>query len=425
MNNPLRHTARHLRELAPFWRCLMPRSAKRVDRSRRLVVMLVISNLRIDPRVERAARSAASAGYEVVVICPDISSPSLAAAPLDWGPRVRFHSVPGETSVCVMQPPWLACEALHRAALEYAPLVIHCHDLTTALAGLSAARITRAFAVCDFHEWYSENVSWDAASAAWVAHPKGKRAWFRFAERVALWQADATVTVCGSIADELSRMARPAQRTVDVIRNIPPLSGSGKQYPSLKTELGLGPDDFLLLWQGGTGPSRMLEPIIEALAELPRVTFVIRGPSLDLFGEGYRALADRLGVGQRLVLQPPVPSADVVNAAHGADAGIWTLPKLSKNFYYALPNKIFEYMAAGLPVLAADFPEARKMVVGNGIGLCFDPYDPSSIAHCIRQLAEEPGTAERFRAAVPRALEGIAAETEWQTLPAIYRRLGG
>jgi alpha-maltose-1-phosphate synthase len=421
----IKAAAARIQPLAALWRCLLPRDPTHVDRSRKLVVMMVISSLRIDPRVERAARSAASAGYEVVVICPDISSPPLAEAPLDWGPGIRFDILSWEAASCVMQAPWLACDQLHRAALAYSPLVIHSHDLTTTLAGLSAARITGAFAVCDFHEWYSENVSWDAAASTWTPHPAPKRSWFRSVERLALWNSDAVITVCDSIAHELSAMAFPARRDVDVIRNIPPLTRSGKQYPSLKAELGLKPDDFLLLWQGGTGPSRMLEPIIEALVELPEVTFVIRGPSLEVFGDGYRSLADRLGVGSQLVLMPPVLSADVVDAAYGADAGIWTLPNLSKNFYYALPNKIFEYMAAGLPVLAADFPEARKMVGDNGIGLCFDPYDPSSIAACIRRLVEEPGLAEKFRETLQSVLAGIAAESEWEKLPALYRRLHG
>ena len=322
-----------------------------------------------------------------------------------------------------MEAPWLAGEAMYRAALEFRPGIFHCHDLTTALIGLAAARVRGARCVCDFHEWYSENVSWDTTLRQWVAHPPAKRRWFRIAERIAVSRADALITVCDSIAEELGAMSPFGRRKVEVIRNIPPLEGSGKAYPSLKNELGLPPDRFLLLWQGGTGPSRLLEPIIESLALLPNVTFVIRGPSLELFGDGYRQLAARVGAADRLVLLPPVPSADVVDAANGADAGIWSLPNLSKNFFYALPNKIFEYMAAGLPVLAANFPEARKMVEGNGVGLCFDPYNSQSIAAQVRRLAEEPALAQRCAAAIPVALDRIQAHREWDKLVAIYDRL--
>src|SRR6185369_7209682 len=225
------------------------------------------------------------------------------------------------------------------------------------------------------------------------------------AERLALRRADAVITVCDSIARELEAMAVPGTRRVNVIRNIPSLDRRAQfTYPPLRESLGLGADQFILLWQGGTGPSRMIEPIIEALAHAPSVAFVIRGPSLDLFGEGYRALARKCGVEDRLVLLPPVPSGDVVASAESADAGIWTLPNLSKNFYYALPNKIFEYLASGLPVLAANFPEARRMVEGYDVGLCFDPYDPRSIAAQLTRLATEPELHARLRANIPHAL---------------------
>jgi glycosyltransferase involved in cell wall biosynthesis len=414
-----------IRQLTPFWRATLPARATlaRDVARRREIVMLVISNLHIDPRVERAARAATGAGFSVKVIYPDAYPPHADEKAIDWGPGVTFVPLSKDAGAFIFEAPWLFGEEMHAAALRERPFAFHCHDLTTCMIGLSAARSTGAFCVCDFHEWYSENVSWDYAKNGWGPHPPAKKRAYRLAERLVLWRADAVITVCDSIASELSAMHPFGGRKVEVIRNIPPLHRSGKPYPSLKEELGLPADRFLLLWQGGTGPSRLLEPIIESLAFAPNVTFVIRGPSLDAFGDGYREVAARAGVSDRLVLLPPVPSADVVDAATGADAGIWTLPNLSKNFYYALPNKIFEYMAAGLPVLAANFPEARKMVEGNGVGLCFDPYDPKSIAAQIRKLAEEPEFAVRCRAALPHTLARIEADKEWDKLPMIYRSL--
>ena len=257
-----------------------------------------------------------------------------------------------------------------------------------------------------------------------MPHPAFKRWLFRLAERLVMWRADAVITVCDSIANELSATLSAAHRPVTVIRNIPPLVRTGNKHPPLKAALNVRDDQFLLLWQGGTGPSRMIEPIIQALAYSPRTVFVIRGPSLDLFGEGYRAVARAAGVEDRLILLPPVLSREVVDAAVGADAGVWTLPNLSKNFYYALPNKIFEYLASGLPVLAADYPEARKMVEDNGVGLCFDPYDPRSIATQVNRMAEDPALLRRLRQNIPTVLERIDAGREWHKLVAIYNALG-
>jgi glycosyltransferase involved in cell wall biosynthesis len=390
------------------------------------IVMLVVSDLRYDPRVEREARALASAGFEIVVIFPDNSIPPIGEQPLDWGPRISFRPLPIGASSYVMGFPWLFGRTMFRAARMERPLAFHCHDLNTVMIGFAAARRAKTRWVCDFHEWSSENVSWNAKAQRWTSHPPMRRELYRKVERFGMDRASAVVTVCDSIARELEEFAPASGRRVTVIRNIPELKARpSRNYPPLKRELGIAEDCFLLLWQGGAGPTRLIEPIIEALAYSAPTVFVIRGPSLEYFGQGYRDLADNCGVGDRLILLPPVLSRDVVTAAQGADAGIWTLPNLSKNFYYALPNKIFEYLAAGLPVLAAHFPEARRLVEGNGVGLCFDPYDTRSIAAALNRMIDEPQLAARMRAAIPGLLASIDAEREWQKLVALYRGLAG
>ncbi|MGE0022664.1 MAG: glycosyltransferase [Hyphomicrobium sp.] len=390
--------------------------------SGRTVVMLVVSDLRVDPRVEREARALARAGYDVVAVWPDLRDKP--PPELDWGPRVTFRTLPWDYGTFAYGFPGFLGHKMANIALEYQPLAFHAHDLSTALVGLIAARATGAHLVCDFHEWYSENVTWSVVRGAYVAHDWKVRNAYRFLERMAFKHATAVVTVCESLAREMEREFGARQGSVHVIRNIPSLNSEPTHaYRPLKDELGLAPETFVLLWQGGVGPSRMIEPIIEALPLVPKCVFVIRGPGIEFYGDGYRRLAEKLGVADRVMLLPPVPSRDVVAAAKGADAGIWTLPNLCKNFYYALPNKIFEYVAAGLPVLVAHYPEARKLVEGHAIGRCFDPYDPRSIAAAIQSLASSPNLTKQLSERTREALHDMNADAEWDKLVAIYRDL--
>jgi len=383
------------------------------------VVMLVVSALRIDPRVEREARVLAANGYRVTVICPDISSPPLHEQPIDWGANVEFDILGWRAASFINQYPWMHGDLMLEAALKYRPLTFHCHDLSTALIGLAAARLVGARCVCDFHEWYSENVSWDAAEQTYVPHPESTRTMYQAAEALVMSRADEVITVCDSIAQELQKAYPLGQKKVHVIRNVPSLKRSDAAYPSLRESLPVKQDQIILLWQGGTGPTRLLEPVIKALALAPSIVFAIRGPSLDLFGDGYRKLAEEAGVGDRLHLLPPVKSADVVAAAEGADIGIWTLPNLSKNFYFALPNKIFEYLAAGLPLVCANFPEARAVVDGCGVGETFDPYSPESIAGALTKMTDA-GARSRYAQNVGTALAELKADQEWSKLVSLY-----
>lgn len=86
-----------------------------------------------------------------------------------------------------------------------------------------------------------------------------------------------------------------------------------------------------------------------------------------------------------------------------ARAGLVTLHPM-RNYLDALPVKMFEYMAAGIPVIASDIPQWRAIVDGHGCGVCVDPYDPGAIAAAIDALVAQPALArqmgERGRAAV-------------------------
>ncbi len=428
-----RHMPRIRRTIAILWYCAMlrllrgPRSKPRLvgPGEKPRIVMLVLSYLPVDPRVEREAKALVSAGFEVTIICPEWSPP----APVpDWGPHIRIRVIPsnGPFHFYDQYFPYVYDGRLLAAALEEDAWAYHGHDLNTALPALVAAAKKRVPCICDFHEWYSENVSFNWTTRVYEPHPKLKRLIFQMLEYVAIHSASKVVTVCESIA-ELMEKKFHARQKIEVIRNIPNLNRGttvSKWFPmDIRAELGLPKETRVLLYQGGVGPSRNLEPIIRAMAYVKNAVFVIRGPAIDAFGAGYKQLAEECGCGNRVFWLPPVPSSEVVLEARAADIGIWTLlSNVGLNFKLALPNKVFEYLAAGVPILVADLPEARKIVDRYQVGLAFDPEDPKAIAAVINRLADDPDALATCRANIPLALQAMAADREWQKLVDIYRR---
>lgn len=391
---------------------------------KRDIVMLVISEVFRDPRVEREARALAAAGFPVKILYPDAFSFAYGIGPLDWGPGISFLPLPASYANFTARFPYVMSLRFLYAAMQETPFAFHAHDLSTSAMALAAARVQRARCVCDFHEWYSENVTWNVDRSTYEPHPRLKRWIYEATERAVLRQASAVVTVCESIAAELSAMVDPA-RNVVVIRNIPRVDTrhTPRVGPSLRAQLKVPSGSFLLLYQGGVGPSRLLEPVIDSLAHAPGVVLVLRGPGIEHYRELYEQRAARLGVADRLHCLPPVPSSEVVSAARDADAGIWTLPNLCKNFSYALPNKLFEYLAAGLPVLSADYPEVRRIVERYGVGLLFDPYSPESIAGAAARLARDGALARQLARNTTDALLDMRADREWDKLVEVYRAL--
>ena len=134
------------------------------------VVMLVVADLRVDPRVEREARALASAGYAVTVICPDPTQGHEPDLKIDWGAHITFELLHWSSGSFVMYRPGYVAGELFARAIKHQPLAFHAHDLTTAYAARAAARITGAHLVIDFHEWSSENVRWNRKLKRWETY---------------------------------------------------------------------------------------------------------------------------------------------------------------------------------------------------------------------------------------------------------------
>src|SRR5262249_54974181 len=98
----------------------------------------------------------------------------------------------------------------------------------------------------------------------------------------------------------------------------------------------------------------------------------------------------------------------------------WTLlANVGLNFKFSLPNKVFEYLAAGVPLLGADLPEVRRLVDRYRVGLCFDPECPRSIADAINRFTDDD-FLRTCRANIAGALEDLRADREWDKLAELY-----
>jgi Glycosyltransferase Family 4 len=136
----------------------------------RHIVMLVVSDPRVDPRVEREARALASAGYAVTVICPDPTHGHEPDLKIDCCARITFELLHWSSGSFVMYRPGYVAGELFARATKHQPLAFHAHDLTTAYAAHAAARITGAHLVVDFHERSSENVRWNRKLQRWETY---------------------------------------------------------------------------------------------------------------------------------------------------------------------------------------------------------------------------------------------------------------
>lgn len=158
---------------------------------------------------------------------------------------------------------------------------------------------------------------------------------------------------------------------------------------------GLQDRDFVVGFVGSLAGEEGLDLLLDALALAPPTTKLLAygGPAKE--AERLRHLAAQRGLTGRTLFPGPVEPAGLFARLAAFDAGALLLPDLGPNYRFRAPNKLFDYMAAGIPVLATPLPEPRSIVEGARCGLVVEPQ-PKAVAAALDRLAREPGQRDRM-----------------------------
>lgn len=183
---------------------------------------------------------------------------------------------------------------------------------------------------------------------------------------------------------------------VSVVRNCPtlvstlPPKGTLRRWIAENTQH--PPDSRLVVRHGGLGLAHYIEETIRALPSLPRDTlFVLIAPSDAELIARYRAVARSLGVDSRLLFHPFVPHDRLFSLLVDADVGMAVYSPANLNEQAPAPNKAFEFMAAGVPIIVASGNSLADDVVRAGAGLVIPPGDHTALVEAIAQLLNDNG----------------------------------
>jgi glycosyltransferase involved in cell wall biosynthesis len=160
------------------------------------------------------------------------------------------------------------------------------------------------------------------------------------------------------------------------------------------------PHSNTIVYAGQLYPWKGVSTLVSALAELPGAHLKIIGglSSEDQHTRALRQMAHDLAVLERTEFTGFVPHARVAEAMAGAAAAVVPLPDNPMARYFTSPLKLYEYMAAGLPIVASDLPALREVLEHERNALLVPPEDSAALASALRRLLAEPKLADRIRA---------------------------
>ncbi len=296
----------------------------------------------------------------------------------------------------------------HGMALQGIPIAL-------ALGGRARARV-----LYDARDLYPE-------SGNLARMPAAVRSAAGLAERRWARRSDGIITVNAELAAILAlRFGRPLP---SVVMNCPPEwtppAVRDRRFHEL---LGLAPEIRVVLYHGGLLPSRGIEVLAAAVRRVSAVDLVAMGdgplrPALE-------RLAAEPRTDGRIHLLPAVPPSELLGWIAAADVGAMVNQPVSRNERISTPNKLFECLAAGVPVVSSDFPGRRRIVIEDPdgpLGAVCDPTDPEAVAVALRQVLDRPADAAADLRR--RVLDAAHARWTWErqasTLLDVYGRLTG
>ena len=381
------------------------------------VCMHVLGAARTDARVLREATALSQAGAQVTIL--DIERE--ASGPRDetiegvvlWHLRMPSWFVP------VRFKPWFLVKVVRLliagtlALLRMDADIYHAHDDVALPACYLAALLRRKPLVFDAHELPLV----EPAITRW----RLLCGLARLLLRALLPRCTGIITVSPPLVDELRRRYG-GQRAV-VVRNMPayqPAQASDR----LRQRLGLGPQTRIVLYQGYLSPARGLERVVRAARFLDPQTVVVMMGS----GSSQPALEEVIaaeGAGERVQIIPPVPYAELLGWTASADLGLAVFPPdYSPSIKLCLPNKLFEYVMAGVPVLASPLDAVEQVLMAYGVGAVVRSLEPVAIARAINALlADGAGLAQMRQRALAAARTDLCWEHEQHRLIQLYQRI--
>ena len=210
-----------------------------------------------------------------------------------------------------------------------------------------------------------------------------------------------------------------------LLRNVP-LYRRVEKSDRLRQRLGLAAHVRIALYQGNIQADRELERLVYAARHLePNIVIVMMGRGMQGVPEQLQELIAREGVADRVKIIPEVPYAELLDWTASADIGLTLFsPEYSLSIRYTLPNKLFEYLMAGLPVLSMKLEAIAEVLQNYEVGSIIQSLEPSEIALGINSMLAEPEVLERMKQnALKIACERFNWEKERVHLLRFYREL--
>lgn len=292
--------------------------------------------------------------------------------------------------------------------LDFKPDIVVAHDLPMLAPACVLAKKYNAKIIYDSHELFVEQGFFKIE----------KKVWQKIEEKY-INDVNHVITINQSIADELAR--RYQLENIAVVSNAYPYRKTKSGETQKINRFGKADIKHWIIFQGGLIKKRNLKLLIQSFV------FVDKDIGLVILGDGYlkeklKKFAARLGLKDRIVFIDAVLQNELIDMTSAADVGIIPYSANCLNNYYCTPNKLFEFIMAGIPIIAFDLPEIKKVLETYQCGMIIKSQEPKAIGFEINDLFRT-GKWAALQQGVIHAREQMTWESQEKELVSVYQQV--
>lgn len=372
------------------------------------IIVSVTSDLSTDQRVHRSCLELGKQGFRVLLVgrklpgSPPVPERSYSTKRF----RLWFHKGPFFYANFNLR--------LFFFLLTSKTDVLFANDLDSLPANYTVSKIRNKILVYDSHEYFTGVPELEN-------RPVVKNIW-KAIERWIFPKLKIIITVNESIAD---LYAKEYNKKITVIRNVPVQPGNmsaNVNRQQIRDELGVPEGKKLaILQRSGINIQRGSEEAVEAMRYLDDICLLVLGGGDVL--PILRETVNKYNLGSKVFFKPRMPYREMMQFTMASDIGLTLDKDTNLNYRFSLPNKIFDYIHAGIPVLASRLPEVEKVITTYDIGTFIDSHDPEHIAKKLQSVLNDISLMKSWKQNLQRAATELNWEEESKKFPDIIHEL--
>jgi len=378
-------------------------------------------------RVYYEAKSLVDNGYDVTIYCKNEKEMNLPKLEVRDGIKIKriFDYFLGTT---VLIDKYLTANINLFNSINDKYDIYHCHDTHTWPIGYMLSNRDNAKFICETHEyfpdyickeWHDDNFKYEFTKM--LVKARGNY----------ITYADAVITVSEETADELHAIYNLKEKPVNIY-NTRPITyinkleiNKDKSVNILKEEYQIDKKTKILFFQGLIEPSRGLDVAIKLMKYLNDSILVIAGQDRDNYIEELKELSMKVGVEDKIIFTGFMPSDDLFVYSSYADFLVYFGKKSVVNMDLTIPNKFFDYIMVGKPIICSNLKSLEKMINRHKIGLSvdIDNEDIYSIASKIQRYISDESLISEAKENIKNIQNLYSWERQEEKLLNLYESL--